>query len=218
MNVISFSVWGEQEKYLQGAMENLALAPKFYPGWACRFYCDAQVPDRYMDMLEFYGAEVVRMPRCDNMEGLYWRFQPMFDKTADRFIVRDTDSGLNEREADAVVEWVESGASFHVMRDHPEHNVAVMGGMWGAKAGSIPEFRILMEVWQAMFKGNPGNPRGQFHGGDQEFLAQDIWPLVKDTCISHDEYFNYNGRERPFRVKLPDGEYVGMREEDRRIG
>lgn len=33
----------------------------------------------------------------------------------------------------AVDEWLESGKMFHVMRDHPGHNMHILCGMWGAR-------------------------------------------------------------------------------------
>src|SRR5690606_19151093 len=33
MNVISMSLYGREPKYVTGALENAALAPRIYPGW-----------------------------------------------------------------------------------------------------------------------------------------------------------------------------------------
>ena len=43
-NVISFSLWGPAPFYGYGAMINLVLSRTVYPGWICRFYVDATVP------------------------------------------------------------------------------------------------------------------------------------------------------------------------------
>ena len=40
---------------------------------------------------------------------------------------------LTSREQAAVAEWISSNLSFHTMRDHPDHQVEIMGGMWGAR-------------------------------------------------------------------------------------
>ena len=39
-NIISFSLWGDHPMYWKGAIENIKLANRFYPGWICRFYID----------------------------------------------------------------------------------------------------------------------------------------------------------------------------------
>jgi hypothetical protein len=142
---------------------------------------------------------------------LYWRFEPMYDDpTIERFIVRDSDSRINGREADAVQEWIDSDLPFHIMRDNPAHNIEIMGGMWGAVPGIIPEFRQMMAQWVEELKPNPDNPKGLFHGTDQMFLCQHIWPYIRGCHLAHDEHFQYTGRERPFRVKLKRDGYVGM--------
>ena len=143
--IVSFSLWGSNEGYCQGAIENAELAPKIYPGWTCRFYVDPIVPRKVVTRLLDLGAEIVyREESIDNL-GLYWRFGPMFDdKMVDRFIVRDTDSRLNVREAQAVKEWEDSGMLFHIIRDNNEHNIKILGGTWGA-FGAAPQKKSAPE-------------------------------------------------------------------------
>ena len=52
------------------------------------------------------------------------------DPSVARFLIRDADSRLNLRENAAVHEWIESGYSFHIMRDHTAHFVPINGGMF----------------------------------------------------------------------------------------
>ena len=44
MKLITFSLWGQNPKYLYGALKNAELAKTIYPGWICRFYIAASVP------------------------------------------------------------------------------------------------------------------------------------------------------------------------------
>jgi len=209
--IISFSLWGDNEGYVQGAIRNAERAPKFYPGWICRFYVDGKVPKDAIVELEALGAEIFHEPTQDDWQGLYWRFKPMYDDpSVDRFIVRDTDSRLNWREADAVSEWEESKLPFHLMRDNPAHNIEIMGAMWGSVAGLIPEFRQIMGAWCDQLKPNPDNLKGKLHGSDQVFLCQYVWPRIKLCHLAHDEHFSYTGREKPFPTKLNRDGYVGM--------
>ena len=210
--IISFSLWGDNLGYCDGAIENIKRAPKFYPGWTCRVYCDQYVPkEKVQEMLENGSDVTLYQTEKDPWLGLYRRFYPMFDDpTVERFIVRDTDSRINAREADAVAEWIESGLPFHCMRDNPAHNIPIMGGMWGSVARLIPDFKILMDAFIETLEPDPANPRGAFHGSDQIFLGKYIWPMVEKCNLTHDEYFKYTGREKPFRVKLQNDGYVGM--------
>jgi hypothetical protein len=63
-----------------------------------------------------------------------WRFFPTLDPQVSAFVSRDLDSRFSEREFSAVSEWLdEDGSAFHIMRDHPEHAVHMLGSGWGVK-------------------------------------------------------------------------------------
>ena len=49
------------------------------------------------------------------------------------YISRDLDSRFSDREQAAVEEWLNSSKKFHIMRDHPRHRPAMLGGTWGCK-------------------------------------------------------------------------------------
>ena len=213
-NVISFSIWGNEDKYIKGAIKNFELAKKYYPGWTVRFYYEDGMQGEIFRQLEVSDCEMIPKPYYrDSWFGLYWRFCPMYDDPEiSRFIVRDTDARLSEREADAVQEWIESKYGFHIMRDHKAHNINVCGGMWGAKASVVPGFEGMLKKWMVQVKGNPKNPRTTFHGTDQDFLCSQIWPLIKDDHIAHVaniESLRITGKERGFRIENPSGYRVG---------
>ena len=148
MKIISFSVWGNKPKYIEGALANVELQHESYPDWVCRFYVDETVPLTIRERLGEY-SDVVLMPKSDGNYGLFWRFEPLKDNTINRFIVRDVDSRLNPREAAAVKEWEESGLEFHIMRDNIQHRVPICGGMWGATNEFI---RKVAPVYDAELK------------------------------------------------------------------
>lgn len=177
MRVIAFSLWGSNVKFLVGAVSNIKLAPLYYHGWKLRVYCGTDTPLRWREELKEAGFEVlIRSAIHGQHDGLFWRFEPAFDPQVEMFLSRDCDSRLNPREAAAVNEWITSGKRLHTMRDHYEHIVPILGGMWGCR--HWPEFKDLMADWKMS---------GQM-GDDQEFLKQRIWPLVRDDCVAHDLY------------------------------
>ena len=65
------------------------------------------------------------------MNPIAWRFLPLGDPTVSKFIVRDADSRITRREQAAIMDWLGYRMPFHAMRDHPNHNFTMMGGMWG---------------------------------------------------------------------------------------
>lgn len=223
MKVIAFSLWGQDPRFVAGAISNIKLAPLYYPGWTCRVYISSEVPFARHRELRLAGFEIYqRGSALGALDGLFWRFEPAYEPGVEAFISRDLDSRLNPREAAAVNEWLESGKRLHTMRDHYEHIVPILGGMWGCR--HWPEFADLLRGWKQRNR----------MGDDQEFLKHVIWPLVKDDCIQHDRYtvdttvntprgpFTYKPVEffggsnlRPFPAHPPMdssfGEHVGAR-------
>ena len=74
------------------------------------------------------------------------RFFPTLDPQVSIFISRDLDSRITAREVAAVAEWLGSpgGEAVHCMRDHPQHYMPIMAGMWGARSdtGESGEYHI----------------------------------------------------------------------------
>ncbi len=131
--VISFGLYGADPKYVNGAFRNAELTPSVFPGWVMRVYHDDSVPGESLQRLRSMGVELVRMEKeRGSIAGMFWRFLVADDASVDRYIVRDSDSRLNEREARAVDAWIASGKSYHILRDHPSHsNFKISGGIWG---------------------------------------------------------------------------------------
>lgn len=204
MKVISFSLWGTMPKYTVGAVRNAELARAIYPEWICRFHCGSEVPTEILDRLRaFPNAQVILRSEPGDWRGLFWRFEPASDPAVEVMISRDTDSRLGRRERAAVDAWLRSDAAFHVMRDHPQHETAILGGLWGARRGSVPEMMSLAGAWEQANRWGP----------DQDFLAERIAPRVRGSWLEHDPYF----ANRPFPTRRRGREFVGQPfdEEDR---
>jgi hypothetical protein len=208
--IISFSLWGSDPKYLIGAEKNIQLQQQYYPGWICRYYLDESVPFNTVHFLGEQGAEIIVKDKSNGYEGLFWRFEPAFDETVERFIVRDCDSRLNAREADAVSQWIESNLPFHSMRDHRGHDVPILGAMWGAKSFFIHDFKNIYYWFIEQVEKAPIIKRERFFYTDQIFLNQIIWPKISGNCLIHDDLKRFTGTEEMFHVKLPDGQFVGQ--------
>ncbi|MFO7629040.1 MAG: tetratricopeptide repeat protein, partial [Prochlorococcaceae cyanobacterium] len=92
-DLIAFSIWGTNPRYLRGALRNALLIPELYPGWQARFYLDVSVPGELGALLAHLGAECRLMPAGQNLrQKLCWRFQVANDPAVGRFLVRDCDS------------------------------------------------------------------------------------------------------------------------------
>ena len=83
------------------------------------------------------NSEVVFMPSRGGWEGLFWRFYPASQDDVEVLLCRDTDCRLGRREKAAVERWLASDRDFHIMRDHPEHDTPILGGMWGCPGRDV---------------------------------------------------------------------------------
>ncbi|WP_163850023.1 UDP-N-acetylglucosamine-peptide N-acetylglucosaminyltransferase [Pseudooceanicola aestuarii] len=201
-NIIAFSLWGDNPAYVTGAIVNARIAQYIYVGWTPRFYCDTSVPADARAELARLGAQVVLLddPLLARIRPM-WRFLVADDPDVDFFVCRDADSRLNVQEFLAVDEWVRSGKRFHVMRDHVYHMELVLAGMWGGTAGVLPSVQDWLLETQ------------DYHDdrfGDQAFLMDMVWPLIKPDLMTHDSCYGFpDGRDFPGEYRLPGQIHVG---------
>jgi tetratricopeptide (TPR) repeat protein len=201
-NVIAFSLWGDDPTYVHGAIVNARIAPHIYYGWSTRFYCDASVPTDAIDQLRQAGAQIVMIddPALMAVRPL-WRFLASDDPGVDWFICRDTDSRLNAQELLAVDAWLRSGKPFHAMRDHIYHMELMLAGMWGGMARVLPNLR-------EMVLSHPQYFNNRF--GDQAFLMNLVWPLIRKHILVHDSYYRFGDSvDFPDGYRLPRPVHVG---------
>ena len=194
--IISFCVWGNNPKYCIGAIKNSILSKQIYPDWISRFYIHFETDENIKNELIKNGSEVVVIKdNIGDWSNMFWRFNPAYDLEVETFICRDTDSRLNERERDAVFEWMNSDKHVHIMRDHPYHGFAMLGGMIGFKKES---FDILKN---SLSQFSPENA----YGNDYVFFQKILYPRLFNSSLIHDEFFQKN----PFPSKRVNYEFVG---------
>jgi len=208
-NIISFTLYGQSPKYCENAIINAQMSLKLYPHWTCRFYCSDDVPENIIKRLKDFNAQIIikEKPK-DIKEMLFWRFLVMSDKNIDRFIVRDCDSVINEKESLAVKQWVESEKIFHIMRDFYTHTELILAGMFGGVIGIVDDINKLINS----FLKDIHNSRTHL---DQNFLSQKIWPLIKDDVLIHDSCFHdisNNSIDFPKGYNIKQNHHIGMNE------
>lgn len=208
--LISFCLYGTSAMYQQGAIQNARLAKSIYPGWSCRFYISQEIPNQIIEQLKALGAQVITMQRTSQVDGMFWRFLPASEPDLKALIVRDVDSRLSLREAAAVNQWLNSNKDFHIMRDHPGHQAAIMGGMWGIKGGVIKNMSARISRWQNKRR-HENLLTFEKKGLDQTFLAEDIYPLITQSCMIHSSFAVLEGETvEPFPLSRLNGEFIGQ--------
>jgi hypothetical protein len=203
--VLTFSLWGNIPKYTIGAIKNAELAKHFYPDFECWFYIHEEsvsntIVEKLMNMSNVkiifkYGD----LTQCKPM---MWRFEAIDDENVEVMLSRDTDTRILLRERFAVEEWLNSDCVFHIMRDHPHHNFHILGGMFGTrKIYGIKWIDLIEKVSQLSDRDY-----------DQQFLANIIYPRIKDSAMIHASFHKYEGNNcRNFPIDYsPDFSFVGQ--------
>jgi hypothetical protein len=201
-NVVAYSLWGDHPMYWTGALRNIELVNKLYPGFISRFYIDKNSRQDLIDSIKGENVEVVLVDSKDSFHGMFWRFWASESPEVDIFLSRDCDSRISEREVAAVQEWLTSEKDFHIMRDHPYHTVPILGGMWGCRNGIMKKINLtkMIESWNQY----------QRKGIDQDFLGRCVYPLVINTSMEHSEFnLRFGGEIRPFPTIRNNYEFVG---------
>jgi hypothetical protein len=217
---ISYSLYGMDLKYLSGALENAQSVSSFYPNWTAIFFCGMSVPEGLKSQLVNLGSIVQNVASPEDESAMLWRYEAVYRRDAEHVIFRDTDSRLSCREADAVGEWLDSGKCMHIIRDHPNHTSAILGGAWGIDARVIKDDINLLS-----FQGYPKR-----YGLDQEVIRRKLYRNTGISRLVHDSFFvrELNSRILPSTNtwafigeaftsdNLPDNEGRGLVEKYRR--
>ncbi|KAK3875037.1 hypothetical protein Pcinc_020071 [Petrolisthes cinctipes] len=113
--VVSYVVFGKFPSAYYNGLEKLVYeVPKFYPGWSMRVHlnwaqdnlrdwaCALACNNSHLDI-----CNVQNLPGIGNVNesfAMTWRFSVMGDPLVNRYIVRDSDTPVIQREVDAVNE------------------------------------------------------------------------------------------------------------------
>ncbi|WP_124379046.1 hypothetical protein [Pseudomonas synxantha] len=166
----------------------MLVAQKLFPAWRCRVYLDNTVPASILRRLQDAGAQIIDMSGTarGGIHPLMWRFLVVDDTEVDRYLIRDADSLLSEREQAAVKQWVTSDYWFHHMRDYFTHTELILAGLWGGCRGGLMTLKPLMQAWLA-------RQADVTRFADQIFLREIVWPTLRQSVLSHDDWFDFHG-------------------------
>lgn len=212
--VIAMALYGDKKDYLVGAVENAVIVQRDWADWTLRVYHDSAVPRRTLRLLQELNVELVphaALTEHDNDHaGLLLRYTVLQDTSVTRYLIRDADARLSQRDRHAVDEWIVSGNFFHIVRDYPAHYTEIMGGAWGAVGGLIRPSMLDAVVKSSV--------EVRFNE-DQLFMREFVWPHVRQYALAHDSFYceelKFKGPAwRPFPTeRISRYDFIGNRYE-----
>lgn len=179
--IISYSLYGNNLKYLIGAIKNAIIAQRIMKEFTLLFYIGKSVPEWCTTTLSLFdNVNLIYMDGTEDSSAMFWRFHA-FALEADYVLIKDADARLSLRDKYAHQEFVDSGLDFHIVKDHPiGHDIDILGGSFSIKGKAVNDIYELMSDY----------PITGDYGCDQNFLRDKIYDRAKLSMLVHDAYFN----------------------------
>jgi hypothetical protein len=205
--VVSFSIFGDNLKYINGLLHNYEAMKQHFPGWQMAvFYdstCPKWLPELFGDLKLARTFDMTNLP----LNKMMWRFfvSSFWVLDLERFIVRDADSRLSERDALVVEAWEKSRKRLHIIRDHPSHTSLIMGGLWGFVQEDI-DAHLFFQNGLRFCAENPIHMTS--YSADQLFLER-IYHTFRNDLLVHAAFNKYEQEAEDFPSKRKNYEFLG---------
>lgn len=177
MKVFSFCLYGPFKRlYYHGLLDNLDLITRYYPDWMAYIYVGSDVDAAFIDRLRARSQVVIRETVEIGAMNMIHRFYAIDEPEVDMMVVRDADSRIHWKDRWGIQAFVDSPYVAHTIRDNRVHTAKLMGGIWGMRKCEV-SMQGLYEQFTHITRTE------KLHGYDQDFLAQCLYPLLRDRML-----------------------------------
>lgn len=202
MKCFSFSIYGNDKKYIYGLIENIKIITKYYPNFDIYLYIGknsfkdelSEIKTNYKNVKTF-EVENSNCYMCS-------RYTPLISADInDIVIIRDSDSEINERDRWCINDFIQlneyesenSKYCFQIIRDHAWHKSKIMGGLniFVIKTQEMKELiKPIIQKLLNVFS----EPKYTFkYGDDESFLVKNLYPVIKDKALVYSNIVVYEG-------------------------
>jgi hypothetical protein len=205
--IISYSLFGNLDRYTKGMIKNAELALQYMPDWILHVWHDNTVPDEILEELDNFSNVTLKF------------FDETYPTTAARFlsadlgdyvVFKDADDRISARWITTVNEWIASGIANHIIKDHPQgHSAEILAGMWGTSNKFIKDMNKLLRIYF------DNEFRIITRNSDQDFLRDIIYPIIQKDVLYHSENYVLKliGNSKAMSFSTPDrfpSNYIGV--------
>jgi len=173
MNVVSFCIYGSNEKYCRGLFENINIIKNKLQNFHIFIYVGNDVPENYIKLYSLYNKVKLIYTNRIGHDNMINRFFAIDEDNVELMIVRDADSRIHSRDLWCIYHFMSSPFAAHTIRDHPAHRAKIMGGLWGLKKGLLND--KIKNIYSFYNNGSVINQMQH----DQYFLRDAIYNLIK---------------------------------------
>lgn len=188
MVVWSYSLYGNnKEVYYKPMLDNIltanAVGAKILISTTELF--EAEVKEYFATYLDDITIKVYPSTHFDGSE-MILRFLAVETISADFYFIKDADSIVTDREISIMNDWMMlSTEPFLIIRDNSIHVAPMLAGMFGFKRN---EREAFVKHCQRYFT---TSPRAYRYGMDQRWLADEIYPLIRNKAQVYSSYFYF---------------------------
>jgi hypothetical protein len=194
VNAFSFCLYGPPNpRYYTPLVENIKIAQAHFPTWKVWIHFAPDVDAAYIRLLESYPNVVLRHTEKLGPINMIERFCTLDEPDVDLMVVRDADSLIHERDRWAIHQFLDRPQyDLHVIRDHPEHNIRIPGGLWALrKSAGI----CIRDDYAAYLR----DPKDYGVAHDQNFINGYLYPKLAGRV-----YVTYSGEGNHFTGEAGD--------------
>lgn len=192
VNAFSFCLYGPTKPiYHDGFLENLALIKTHYPGWVVYAYLGSDTDPIFRGYLLAESIVRIRDTGISGAKNMIHRFFAFDEPDVDVCFFRDADSRIHWKDRWAINNFLRSRFACHIIRDHPDHNARIMGGLWGLRKGAFTSIREIYATWTPV-NGGYGDPNDvEGYGVDQNFACLAVYPRIAEHALVHFSYYRF---------------------------
>ncbi len=201
MNIISFSLWGNNSRYIDGAIANQKISALLFPKWKCHWYVGQDVAVDVIDYLVKLGGVVVKKGKSLQTEGALWRYEASLNNEAERIIFWDADSLLSTRLKKIVEHWILSNKPYMILRDHPIHVSPIMAGLLGVCNSGISIINDIVNDRHLI--------KHTKYGFDEIFLGKYCYPKIFLDAYIYSPYIRYPGESTDNTINTDSENFLG---------
>ena len=181
VKVFSFCLYGPPNPryYPIPMLQNIELIKTHFPEWKVYLYIAPDVDEGFLSQVSMYSNVVLRPTGKTGSINMIERFFAIDEPDVEIMMVRDADSRIHWKDRWAIRDFLSKpGFLVHTIRDHVEHSIRIMGGLWGMRKISGFTVRTQYELFVK-------NPIDCGCGVDQSFLNTYIYSYVRNVLLVH---------------------------------
>lgn len=201
MDIFSFCIYGNDNKYYYGLKENVKLINMYYPEHSIYIYCGKTINNEYINNIKnTYKNVYLFETNQDGAANMLYRYKPIVMTEASTVIIRDADSEINERDRHCINDFIACENNLYycqTIRDHYWHKSKITGGLTHFK-NINNSFEIIKNVLLNIFNKietmtSDETNIAYIYGVDESTLNEQIYPLIKNNILVYTNICAYEG-------------------------